>query len=98
MVCADGVAPSCAGKRTDRLSLPSARAATVRVVLGFVPKAVFVTLTPTGGTGHDIRLPARRSLRVRVPADFTGTLTVFAPARQGGDAAYGICLERASAR
>ena len=103
-LCADGSGPSCGpGSRTGATTLrvPANRRVAVRVVLGFRPKDVVITLTSASGETRRLQPPARRGITFRVPASFLGTIIIFAPVRDahiGGDAVYELCLARRAAR
>jgi len=102
-LCADDSPPSCTARSRPgrRLLLPKDRRVTVNAVLGFKPSRVVLTLVPRTGKKRTRNLTPKRGLKLRVPRDFEGAIRVFAisgdPARPG-DAHYGACLVRVTAR
>lgn len=97
-VCADGVVPSCArGSVTKRLRAPAAGAVRVRVQLGFLPRSLKIALRPSSGRVTRPRADVRRVTTFLVPEGFEGVVDLFTKPRDaslGGDAAYGVCVER----
>jgi hypothetical protein len=102
-LCADGILADCRpGSReptSAKLHLPRNRRVAIHVALGFVPKSVVVTLTPTSERERVLRPTAKPTITFRIPPTFRGRATVFATSRStnpGGDVFHGVCVRRRS--
>lgn len=80
--CADYVAPSCDSEHVPKIAVR--RGELVRAHLGFEPREVSLTYFPGGASGGTD--PAWRVER-------EGAFSLFAVAKEGGDASYVACLE-----
>ena len=85
--CADYVAPSCDSERVPTIAVRPGEHVTAH--LGFEPREVSLTLFP--GASSEGRLPGGRDPRWRVERE--GPFSLFAVAKEGGDASYVACLE-----